>query len=212
MYSSCSFTELLDRLFETMVSAEQFFSRATAQATFAKALGLTLKGIANESQGAFETLGEGKVNGVSVRRHSGVNVQPYGRALSAVLAVIEGAKESLVMACYEFTSRPIANALLVAQRRGVKVAVVADYKASLQRYSLIPYLARSGVPVRLDSHYAILHDKFIVTDGQDLELGSFNYTLAATTKNAECVLVLYQVPDIARPYFAEWQRLWDESR
>ena len=60
--------ELLDRLFETMVSAEQFFSRATAQATFAKALGLTLKGIANESQGAFETLGEGKVNGVSVRR------------------------------------------------------------------------------------------------------------------------------------------------
>ena len=137
---------------------------------------------------------------------------PYGRALSAVLAVIEGAKESLVMACYDFTSRPIADALLVAQRRGVKVAVVADYKASLQRYSLIPYLARSGVPVRLDSHYAILHDKFIVTDGQDLELGSFNYTLAATTKNAECVLVLYQVPDIARPYFAEWQRLWDESR
>jgi phosphatidylserine/phosphatidylglycerophosphate/cardiolipin synthase-like enzyme len=136
-----------------------------------------------------------------------------GSALSVVLHGISLAKESIYVACYEFTSRPIANALIAAfKKRGVKVAIVADYKASLDRYSLIPYLAKSGIPLRRDSRYQILHDKFLVINSVDVETGSFNYTSAASTLNAENVLILYNAPDIAQAYLKEWQRLWAESR
>jgi phosphatidylserine/phosphatidylglycerophosphate/cardiolipin synthase-like enzyme len=55
-----------------------------------------------------------------------------------------------------------------------------------------------------------LHDKFIVVDGLTVEQGSFNYTAAAETKNAENVLVLHDVA-IADEYRREWERLWAES-
>jgi len=140
-----------------------------------------------------------------------VGFSPYGTALSVVLHAIESAKTSINVACYEFTSRPIADALILASKNGIKVAIVADYKASLQRYSLIPYIAQHGVPVRRDSRYQIEHNKFIVAD-QNVETGSFNYTSAATAHNAENALLICAVPDIAAQYLAEWQRLWEESR
>jgi phosphatidylserine/phosphatidylglycerophosphate/cardiolipin synthase-like enzyme len=66
------------------------------------------------------------------------------------------------------------------------------------------------VPVRVDYRYAIMHNKFIVVDGETVEEDSFNYTSAAETKNAENVLVLND-PAVAAKYGQEWQRLWDES-
>jgi phosphatidylserine/phosphatidylglycerophosphate/cardiolipin synthase-like enzyme len=135
-----------------------------------------------------------------------------GSALSVVLHGISLTKESIYVACYEFTSRPIADALVAAFNRGVKVAIVADYKASLDCYSLIPYLAKSGIPLRRDSRYQILHDKFLVINAVDVETGSFNYTSAASTLNAGNVLILYNAPDISQAYLREWQRLWAESR
>ena len=48
-------------------------------------------------------------------------------------------------------------------------------------------------------------------DGVNVETGSFNYSAAAADKNAENVLVLRGVPEIASTYSTEWQRLWDEA-
>ena len=88
--------------------------------------------------------------------------------------------------------------------------VVADRKAN-QRYSAATFLANQGVPVRLNGNYAIHHHKFMVIDGENLETGSFNYSAAATNKNAENVLLLWHVKPLAEIYRKEWQRLWDES-
>ena len=73
-------------------------------------------------------------------------------------------------------------------------------------------LVAAGVPVRIDSRYAIMHDKFIVVDGTSVETGSFNFTTAAENGNAENVLVLREYPEVARQYEVNWQRLWAESR
>ena len=73
------------------------------------------------------------------------------------------------------------------------------------------FLANQGVPVRLNGHYAIHHHKFMVVDGQHLELGSFNYSAAAASKNAENALLLWRFPALAAGYQTEWQRLWDEA-
>ena len=90
--------------------------------------------------------------------------------------------------------------------------IVADWKASHDKYSEIGALKQAGIPVRLDERYAILHDKFIVIDEISFDTGSFNYTEGAVKHNAENALVLWNVPQIAVVYAKEWLRMWGESQ
>jgi phosphatidylserine/phosphatidylglycerophosphate/cardiolipin synthase-like enzyme len=137
---------------------------------------------------------------------------PGGSSLDIVLKAISSAKSTLDIACYEFTARDIAAALEAAAHRGIKVRVVADYKAAHNRYSQIPVLKAAGIPVRLDDHYAIFHHKFMVIDSVSVETGSFNYTTAAIEHNAENALVLWNILPIATRYTTEFEHLWAESQ
>jgi len=136
---------------------------------------------------------------------------PNGESLQIILHGIADAKESILVAAYSFTSKPVSEALLAAHKRGVKVAVVADQKGNSGKYTAVNFLANHEVPVRLNDRYAILHHKFMVIDGTMVQLGSFNYSAAAVNRNAENVLLLKDVPAIAAQYAAEWKRLWDEG-
>ena len=136
---------------------------------------------------------------------------PNGDALQIILHGISGAKESILVAAYSFTSKPVSEALLAAHKRGVKVAVVADQKGNSDRYTAINFMANHGIPVRVNGRYAIMHHKFMVIDGTAVQLGSFNYSAAAVEKNAENVLLLKDVPGIATKYAAEWKKLWNEG-
>ncbi|SDF81694.1 PLD-like domain-containing protein [Paraburkholderia phenazinium] len=136
---------------------------------------------------------------------------PDGSALNVVVKGIESARASILVAAYTFTSRPVATALLAAQRRGVKVAVIADRAQNSKSYSSVWFLANQGVPVRLNDRYQDEHNKFMVIDGLHLETGSFNYSAAAANKNAENAVLLWNVKPLAERYTAEWQRLWQES-
>lgn len=141
-----------------------------------------------------------------------VGFSPGGTALMVVEKAISSSKTELLMACYEFTSRDIVEALEAAAHRGVEVRIVADWKASHDRFSQIGILQAAGIPVRLDRRYAIHHNKFMIIDGATIETGSFNYTTAAAKHNAENALVLWNVPQIAETYAKEWERLWAESK
>lgn len=140
-----------------------------------------------------------------------VGFSPRGNSLNLVINTIDSAKKSIHVAAYSFTSRPIAIALLNAYKRGVVVEVIADEKSNLKQYSAVTFLANNKVPVRLNGNYPIFHHKFMVIDGATLETGSFNYSAAAANKNAENVLVLYNVPEIADAYDKEWRKLWNEA-
>ncbi|HEX3747554.1 MAG TPA: phospholipase D family protein [Bryobacteraceae bacterium] len=135
---------------------------------------------------------------------------PSGGATALVVHTIESAKTTVRVAAYSFTSKPIAQALLDAQRRGVDVRVVVDKSNATARYTASSFLANQGVPVRVDYRYAIMHDKFVVVDGETVETGSFNFTAAAESHNAENVIVLHAVA-VAQRYGQEWERLWAES-
>lgn len=136
---------------------------------------------------------------------------PNGQSLNLILKAIGQAKTSLHVAAYLLTSKPVATALVDAHKRGVEVRVVADKKENTRGYSGLTYLVGEGVPVRLNDQYAIHHHKFMVIDGEHVQLGSFNYTVAAAKKNAENVLLLQHVKPLADQYEAEWKRLWSES-
>ncbi|TBR75643.1 MAG: phospholipase D family protein [Burkholderiaceae bacterium] len=137
---------------------------------------------------------------------------PGHSALRVVLLGIRNAQTSILVAAYEFTSRPIASALVSAAHRGVKVYIVADREESTKPYSLVRSLARQGVQVRLNGNYRDLHDKFMVIDGLHVETGSFNFTAGADRSNAENALLLWNVKPMADAYAVQWRRLWNEGQ
>lgn len=136
---------------------------------------------------------------------------PDPAALELVLKAVQSARRSIHVAAYVFTSKPLAQALLAAQRAGIEVAVVADSKENTGRYSATRFLADQGVAVRLNARYAIFHNKFMIIDATHVQTGSFNYSAAAASKNAENVLVVWNAPELAARYEQQWQRLWQEA-
>jgi phosphatidylserine/phosphatidylglycerophosphate/cardiolipin synthase-like enzyme len=140
-----------------------------------------------------------------------VAFSPDMGATDLVVKAIGEARKTIRVAAYSFTSKPIAQALLDAHKRGIDVEVVVDKSQAKARYTSATFLANVGIPTRIDYKYAIMHNKFIVIDGVNVETGSFNFTSAAEHKNAENVIVLRNDRAVAKQYTDEWMRLWDES-
>ncbi|MGV3344425.1 phospholipase D family protein [Enterobacteriaceae bacterium LUAb1] len=129
-----------------------------------------------------------------------------------MLNIINHAHQALNVEADSFTSKEISLALVAAQKRGGKVRLVADQKAS-SHYSAVTFLARQGVlPARLNDHHAIMHDKVILADDQTLETGSFNFSSSTDKHNAENVLVVRNQPQRVAIYQKEFERLWLESQ
>ena len=135
---------------------------------------------------------------------------PRQKATQLVIKVIDESKIYIHVAAYSFTSQPIAEALVAAHNRGVDVKIVID--KSQRHGRIIHYFMDQHIPTRINNHYAIMHNKFMVADDDVLELGSFNYTKAAEEKNAENVLVIHGMPTIIQDYNRQWEKLWRETK
>jgi phosphatidylserine/phosphatidylglycerophosphate/cardiolipin synthase-like enzyme len=136
---------------------------------------------------------------------------PRQGATALVVKTLNGAKETICLAAYSFTSKPVAEALIAAYERGVDVRVVLDKSQETARKSLYGLLLDAEVPTRINRRYAIMHNKFVVVDDSTLQLGSFNYTKAAEEKNAENVLVIRRNKKVIESYSRQCDRLWDEA-
>lgn len=143
-----------------------------------------------------------------------VGFSPEGSAQQLVLRTLDDARESIRLMGYSFTSPEVVKSLVAAKRRGVDVMVVVDEKGNRSRASqaAMNVVANAGIPLRINGQYKIMHDKVIVTDGQNVELGSFNYTRSAAESNSENALVVRGVPALAQTYLSHWQSRWDGGK
>lgn len=139
---------------------------------------------------------------------------PEGQAQSLVEKVINAAHSTVRLAAYSFTSPTVVRCLIAANRRGVDVQVVVDKKASTSKAATaaLNILVNAGIPTRLNSKYAIHHDKYIIVDGLHVQTGSFNYSKAAQTSNSENVMVVWNDKEVASKYLKHWQDRFDFSR
>lgn len=129
-------------------------------------------------------------------------------SLTRLLAVLGSARRSLSLAVFSLTCDEIAQALLDAHRRGVKVRLITDDEQIASAGSDAASLRAAGVPVRHDgSRQRLMHHKFCVVDGSVLLTGSFNYTRSAVLFNDENVLVLRDAA-IARQYERQFEAMW----
>lgn len=145
-----------------------------------------------------------------------VGFSPEGSAERLVEKTIDTAQRSIRLAAYSFTSPEVVRGLINAKRRGVDVAVVADAKANLSEGGkgshALSALVAAGIPVRVVSVYPIHHDKFVVTDGANVQTGSFNYSRAAAERNSENALLIRNNSDLAARYLAHWQDRWAKGQ
>ncbi len=136
-----------------------------------------------------------------------------GDAVDAtILGAIAAAEHEVLVLAYSFTHPKISRALGAARLRGVRVEVIADRGQTLELpQSVVPALARDGIPVWLDGNFAAAHNKVVVIDADGAHAatitGSYNFTIAAQKRNAENIVVFRDNPDVARAYRAYFRRL-----
>jgi phosphatidylserine/phosphatidylglycerophosphate/cardiolipin synthase-like enzyme len=132
-----------------------------------------------------------------------VYFSPRGECTSAIIKELEKANNSILVQAYSFTSAPIAEALLNAFKRGVKVEVILDKRQKTQKDSKATFFIDKGISVMIDDKHAKAHNKVMVIDRETVITGSFNLTEAAEKKNAENLLIIHD-RKLAEKYVKTW--------
>ena len=127
-----------------------------------------------------------------------------------VIALIDSANKSIDVAMYSFTLNDVGQALINAQKRGVKVRVVVE-KQEVSQYSQYWNLIKNNVSVLNDSNSAYMHDKFAIIDGKIVITGSYNWSKHATYVNNENLIVINN-REVASEYEREFEKIYSEAR
>jgi phosphatidylserine/phosphatidylglycerophosphate/cardiolipin synthase-like enzyme len=136
---------------------------------------------------------------------------PGDDAGALVVEALSRARQEILVQAYSLTHKAIAEALVAAHGRGVRIRVLADQQQTENlNTSLVAWLALRGIPVWLDGQHAAAHDKVMVLDPgtpqATVVTGSFNFTHAAQYRNAENLLLLRHAPRLAEAYAARWRQ------
>jgi len=135
-------------------------------------------------------------------------------ALDKLLESIETAQKTIHVAMYTFTNARLADALISAHRRGVKVDVVIDFDSAKQTsHKIFVRLKREGIPTACSNRNGLLHHKLAIIDSTLLVTGSANWTKAAFGSNDDVIAFIYplSIPQ-QQKLEALWARIQEESK
>lgn len=141
----------------------------------------------------------------------GLYFTPPADVAAAVIDVINQSQSEVLVQAYGFTHNGIAQGLLKAQERGVRVRVLLDQKSETTNRYVVELFSTNNIRMRFDGSHAIAHNKVMIVDDNIVITGSFNFTNSAQTRNAENLLVLRSA-DLAQNYKANWLEHWKHSR
>ena len=89
----------------------------------------------------------------------------------AIIEELDKARKTIDIAMYYFTDRDLANEVIDAYDRGVRVRIYLDKDQKEAEYSKSRYLAKHGILVRYSSNPYIMHHKFCVIDNDVVVIG-----------------------------------------
>jgi phosphatidylserine/phosphatidylglycerophosphate/cardiolipin synthase-like enzyme len=128
---------------------------------------------------------------------------PNGGAQEAIVAAIANAKTSVLVQAYSFSALPIAQALIDAHKRGVRVEILLDPTHAEEKKSLDSLVVRAGIPTKVDPEHAKAHNKLMIIDEEIVITGSYNFIPSAEAHNAENLLVITS-KELAAAYLRNW--------
>ncbi|HEV2614545.1 MAG TPA: phospholipase D family protein [Gammaproteobacteria bacterium] len=116
---------------------------------------------------------------------------PGQNCTQQIVNVIDNTQQTLLIQAYQFTSAPIARAVVSAKQRGVDVKLILDKSQySSKKYSPAVFFEHEGVPVWIDYKPNIAHNKVMIADNTKIITGSFNFSKNAQYHNAENMLII----------------------
>lgn len=131
---------------------------------------------------------------------------PHGGCQARIIREIRQARTSVKVQAYSFTNAKIAKAILDAQTRGIDCEVILDKSQRTARYSSAAFFHNQAVPLLIDGKHAIAHNKIIIIDDATVITGSYNFSKAAEESNAENLLVISGMPELAQKYVENYAR------
>lgn len=135
-----------------------------------------------------------------------------GSVAERLIAYIADARQSIHIAAFEFDLPVVADALVAAAERGVQVRWITDDEYGVEAdeeegLDLFPRLEAAGVEVRDDGRTALMHNKFLIFDGQIVWTGSTNITVNGNFRNNNNVLVM-RSSRLAAIFEREFEEMW----
>lgn len=124
-----------------------------------------------------------------------------------LIAAVDQAESTIDLAAYDFDLQSVADALIAAESRGVRVRVVTESENVPDNRDVLTGLQRAGVPVIEDQREnGLMHDKFAVIDGVWVWTGSWNLTENGTYRNDNNA-VLITSDALAENYTTEFEEM-----
>ena len=126
-----------------------------------------------------------------------------------VVNMFRTCKKTLDLAIFTFTRDSIAQAILEAHQRGVKIRCIGDDGNSKVKGSDVRLLASIGIPCKTDNNLRFhMHNKMAIIDNSVVITGSFNWTSQAVNKNQDNILFI-EDKNIAGQYTEYYNKIWD---
>lgn len=129
-----------------------------------------------------------------------------------VAALMDAARESIDAVTFTFSSKPIADAIIRAQKRGVKVRFLEDIKMA-KKSVMARYVYESGVPFKWTggrNDKGAMHNKFIIFDGKILATGSYNFTTNGSVNSFEN-LIFVSDPNAIKTYQSKFGWFYSQA-
>jgi phosphatidylserine/phosphatidylglycerophosphate/cardiolipin synthase-like enzyme len=137
-----------------------------------------------------------------------VEYDPNGIEMQ-VIGLIDKARTSVDLCLFEFSLPRVAEALVRAQTRGVKVRMVYDSREDDQ--PALKLLQEHRVPVRGDQRAAYMHNKFIVIDRRIVWSGSTNISDEGIYADDNNCLAFHS-PQLAAQYTTEFEEMFVDGK
>jgi phosphatidylserine/phosphatidylglycerophosphate/cardiolipin synthase-like enzyme len=126
-----------------------------------------------------------------------------------LIPVIEKAKKTLDVCAYQLDLENVAQALVSAKKRGVAVRMVTD--TDYVDENAVKILKQGGIKVVDDQRNAIMHNKFLVIDGEWVWAGSWNLTVNCTYRNNNNAQLIHS-PELAKNYQTKFNAMFEDGQ
>lgn len=132
-----------------------------------------------------------------------------------ILKNINNCTQTLDVAVYAFSLQDVAEAMVKAVARGVKVRVIVDQAHMFSKPTKeLQFLVEKGIELRTlrgTGLWGIMHNKIAIFDGKMVKFGSFNWTNVGDRNNYENAIFNTE-PAVIAGYQAYFDWMWGRTR
>ncbi len=126
---------------------------------------------------------------------------------NAIIKAINRANSTIDIRIFFFTDSTIADALISAKNRGVRVRVILDASGAENSFSQHKRLRDNGIEVKVENWGGKEHFKAMCVDNKITVLGSQNWTGSGNYSNDENTLYIENVY-LARLFENDFEKVW----